>query len=383
MATLSLRNITIIRHPQPIEGAALLIEDGKIVQLGLADDFSSKAKIDLDCTGLLIAPGFIDLQCNGGFGHDFTNDPSTIAPVAQQLPQFGVTSFLPTIITSPLQTIAEAQQVLQALGEDAEGTNCIGLHIEGPYLNPLKKGAHDAALMRAPAVDEVADWSPQSGIRLVTIAPELTNAHELIAKLAKNGVVVSVGHSMATFTEAVGAFDSGIRYGTHLFNAMPPLHHREPGLVAGLLNDERLTIGIIPDGIHVDPQLIKLVWRLAKGRINVVTDAMAAMGCGDGVYQLADREVVVEAGAARIADGSLAGSVVTLDQAVRNLIKWTACSVAEAVQTVTEIPANLLNLSQKGRIAIGCDADLVLLNHDLTINKTIIGGEITYESDVD
>lgn len=384
MTSLCLRHVTLLRHPQPVEDAAVLIQKGKIARLGLADDFDVPRKtLTIDCKGLLLAPGFIDLQCNGGFGHDFTNDPATIWQVAEQLPQFGVTSFLPTVITSPLETVERAREDLRGKGKGESGkvgAMPLGLHVEGPFLNPEKKGAHDASLMRVPDARAVKGWTPKQGVRLVTVAPELPNAKKLIAQLVKQKVVVSAGHSMATFAQAVEAFDQGIRYGTHLFNAMPALHHRAPGLAAALLSDERVTVGIIPDGVHVSPDLLRLVWTLAKGRLNVVTDAMAAMGYGPGVYRLGEREVTVDETSARLPDGTLAGSVVTLDQALRNLRKWTDCSLAEAVQTVTEIPASLLGLTNKGRIASGYDADLVLLNHDLTVAKTIIQGDIAYES---
>ncbi|HFC12427.1 MAG TPA: N-acetylglucosamine-6-phosphate deacetylase [Anaerolineae bacterium] len=385
MQSLCLTHITIIRHPQPIEDAAILIEDGKIGRLGLADDLGSllasaskKPKI-IDCHGLLLAPGFIDLQCNGGFGHDFTHDPSTIGTVAAQLPQFGVTGFLPTVITAPISVVeAVRKEVKSGKGKVGKGAAMLGVHVEGPMLNPAKKGAHNADYLRVLDSAEIAHWSPKNGIRLVTLAPELTGVTPLIKQLTANGVIVSAGHSMATFEQAIAGFAAGIRYGTHLFNAMPPLHHRQPALPAALLSDARVTIGLIPDGVHVHPALIKLVWQLAKGRVNVVTDAMAAMGYGEGSYQLGDQTVSVDATSARLADGRLAGSIVTLDLAVRNLRAWTGCSIAEAICTVTEIPADLLNLPHKGRITAGADADLVLLTDQLAVQMTIVGGKIVW-----
>jgi len=309
-----------------------LIRKGKIVALD--EKIPVENEPTIDASGLILAPGYIDLQCNGGFGHDFTTDPTTIWPVAAQLPRFGVTSFLPTIITSPLQT---------------------------------------------PTPTAGIGWGPSAGVRLVTLAPELTGGDDLIARLIGNGVIVSAGHSMATFDQAISAFEAGVRYGTHLFNAMPPLRHREPGLVGALLADERATIGLIPDGVHVHPALIASVWKIAGNRLNIVTDAMAAMGCGPGVYQLGNRKVTVDERAARLEDGTLAGSIITLDQAVRNLKQWTGCTAHEAIRTVTEVPAKLLGLlgfSQKGSVAVGADADLLLLTEELEVEKTIISGKI-------
>jgi N-acetylglucosamine-6-phosphate deacetylase len=369
--TMLIKNATLLT-PTGEQHGDCLIKDGKIVGLGLG--ISAENSPTLDASDLYLAPGFIDLQCNGGFGLDFTADPTTIGEVAAQLPQFGVTSFLPTIITSPLATVELAQRELQVANLQPDGAIPLGLHVEGPYLNPQKKGAHRVDYLRAPKVEEIGAWSAENGVRLVTLAPELPNAYQLIAQLTARGVIVSAGHSMATFDETIGAFDAGIRYGTHLFNAMPPLHHREPGLAGGLLADERVTIGIIPDGVHLHPALIKTVWQVAGGRLNVVTDAMAAMGCTAGEYRLGDRIVTVDATTARLADGTLAGSIVTLDLAVRNLRAWTGCSVGDAVRTVTEIPARLLGLADKGRLAVAHDADLVLLDRNLNVVGTIISG---------
>ena len=195
-------------------------------------------------------------------------------------------------------------------------------------------------------------------------------------------MVVSAGHSTATLAQARAGFDAGILYGTHLFNAMPPLHHREPGLVAALLGDERLTVGLIVDGVHVHPEAVKLVWKfLGNGRLNLVTDAMAALGMSPGRYSLAHFEVIVDETTARLVNGTLAGSLLSLDTAVRNLITYTGCTLAEALSTVTSTPAVLLGLSHKGRIAPGCDADLVLLTPDLQVHTTFIGGRIVYQKE--
>ena len=261
------------------------------------------------------------------------------------------------------------------------GAEPLGLHLEGPFLNPAKKGAHNPAYLRPPDPTLVADWSPKTGVRLVTLAPELPGGLAVIRQLVGQGVVVSAGHSMATFAQAQAGFAAGTRYGTHLFNMMPPLAHREPGLAGALLATRGQVVGIIPDGIHIHPALISIVWA-AKGaaEVSLVSDAMAALGMTPGRYQLNDFTVIVSEKDARLADGTLAGSMLPLDQAVRNLIAFTGCALAEALATVTTTPADLLGIgAERGRIRPGLIADLALLSPDLHIVATIAAGKLVWE----
>jgi N-acetylglucosamine-6-phosphate deacetylase len=330
----------------------------------------------------LLAPGFLDLQVNGGFGLDFTADPTTIWEVAAGLPRFGVTGFLPTIITSPPATVAQAQAVLEG-GPPAGwiGARPLGLHLEGPFLNSAKKGAHNPVHLRRPSAAAVAGWSPESFVRLVTLAPELPEAIETIARLARQGVIVSAGHSTASFDEATGGIDAGIRYATHLFNAMPALHHREPGLAAAALADSRVTVGLIPDGLHVHPALVALVWRLlGRDRLNLVTDAMAAMGMAPGEYLLGDYRVSVDETSARLSDGTLAGCILSLDAILRAFRAYTGASWPDTVATVTSTPARLLGLADRlGHLKPGAPADLVLMTPEGEIVETIVAGESLYQ----
>jgi N-acetylglucosamine-6-phosphate deacetylase len=220
-------------------------------------------------------------------------------------------------------------------------------------------------------------------VRLVTLAPELLGSLDIIATLRQRGVVVSAGHSMATFGEARHGITAGIRYATHLFNAMPPLYHRKPGLLGAVLADERVTIGLIADGRHVHPSLVKLVWHMTgAGRLSLVTDAMAALGMADGNYFLGDYRVNVDNGLVTLPDGTLAGSILSLDQAMRNLLNLTGCSQAEALQTITTTPATLLGLSHRiGQIAPGYDADMVVMDPEFSVVATIIKGKLAYRRD--
>jgi N-acetylglucosamine-6-phosphate deacetylase len=217
---------------------------------------------------------------------------------------------------------------------------------------------------------------------LVTLAPELPGAIDVVTALADRGVVVAAGHSLAGYTEAQVAIEAGISYSTHLFNAMASLHHRRPGLIGALLADERVTVGLIADGVHVHPALVKLVWQLVgNGRLNLVTDAMAALGMPAGAYPLGNFQVTVDGTSACLSDGTLAGSILSLDVALRNLMTFAGCSLAEALPAMTTTPFALLGLGQrKGQIAPGYDADFVLLTPDLTVICTIVAGQIVYQN---
>jgi N-acetylglucosamine-6-phosphate deacetylase len=362
-----------------INHAAILVRGETIIALGREDDLSYPPNTQIvDAKGQILVPGFIDLQINGAFGMDFTSDPETIWQVGEGLTRFGVTSFLPTIVSSPPEAIQKVQEVLQkGPPNNYRGARVIGLHLEGPYLNPEKHGAHDPTYLRLPTLEVYDCWSPVNFVRMVTLAPELPGAISAIETLVKHGVVVCAGHSLASFDQAGTSIQSGIRYGTHLFNAMPPFDHRHPGLVGALLADKRLICGMIVDGIHLHPQTVNLAWQiLGSQRTNLVTDAMAALGMPAGEYQLGGQKVFVDSSSARLADGTLAGSLLSLDQALRNLIAFTGCSLEDALSTVTQIPARLLRLdSSQGSLVVGAKADLVLLNPDLQVTGVWLNGQ--------
>jgi len=224
--------------------------------------------------------------------------------------------------------------------------------------------------------DVIAEaWSRDGGISLVTLAPELPGALGLVEQLLSGGVVVSAGHTDATAEEFRAGVDAGIRYVTHLFNAMRPFGHRDPGIVAAALTDERVTCGLIADGIHVHPTAVRLAWgALGPDRLNLVTDAVAVLGTPGGRARIGDVELVATENGVREPGGALAGTNLSLDQAVRNLVEWTGCSVADAISTVTTVPARVLGLAAKGAVRVGFDADLVVLDSDLRVRTTIVGG---------
>jgi N-acetylglucosamine-6-phosphate deacetylase len=379
---LFIRGATIYTPQKKIENGAILVVNGRISSIGEAGQITPPTEVQiLDAEGMSLVPGFIDLQLNGGFGHDFTTSPETIWDVATELPQYGVTSFLPTIITSPLETVARGQKVLHnGNGNGKSGAVPLGLHVEGPFLNPKKKGAHNAKHLRTPDLGAISAWAPNQGVRLVTLAPELPGALEMAETLESRGVVVSAGHSMATYDEAIAGFNAGITYCTHLFNAMPPLHHRKPGLIGAALGDNRCTVGMIPDGIHLHPAVAQTIWAAKDNqKLTLVTDAMAALGMPPGRYQIGDKEVFVTENDARLKDGTLAGSILSMDQALRNLMAFTGCSLMEALPAITTTPASLLDIAdQRGTLSPGSYADLVLLTPELEVAVTLVKGEVVY-----
>jgi N-acetylglucosamine-6-phosphate deacetylase len=239
-------------------------------------------------------------------------------------------------------------------------------------------GAHNPDYLRAPRVSELETWAGSPLVRAATLAPELPGALDTIRWLCVRGIVASAGHSDATHAQALAGLQAGVTWGTHLFNAMSGFTHREPGLAGALLASD-VPCGLIVDGVHVHPAAVKTVYR-AKGThgISLVTDAMAAMGMGAGRYKLGDREVMVDANSARLSDGTLAGSVLQMDAAIRNVIDYTGCSLADAARMASATPARVIGLSQKGHIVPGADADLVVLDKSLHVELTIARGEIVY-----
>ena len=288
--------------------------------------------------------GLVDLQINGGFGHDFTEDPESIWLVGEWLSRFGIDVFLPTIISSPPGTVEKALAVLAAgPPEQYQGARPFGLHLEGPMLAPSRRGTHPTEFLRMPSLEVIAGWTAAAGVSMVTMAPELPGARAVVEALLSEGVVVALGHSAATYEEATAAFSWGITHVTHLFNAMAPFDHREPGPIGALLGQERVTAGLIVDGIHVHPATVAAAWKwLRPNRLVLVSDAMAAAGLGDGSFSIGTVPVTVEGGRVVNANGRLAGSSLTLDQAVRNLVAFTGCDEAEAIAAASTNPLSVL-----------------------------------------
>lgn len=335
-----------------------------------------------------LLPGLVDLQVNGYFGADFqAGDKASWEAVARRLPETGTTAFAPTIITAPVPSLARTLRAAAAFvpGLPATGARVLGVHMEGPFISPARRGAHNDAWIVDPDPAAVAELiEAGSGLlRLVTLAPERTGALAAIDQLAAAGIVVSVGHSDATASQVSAAADRGARMVTHLFNAQRPLGHREPGVPGQALSDERLTSGLIADLHHVAAPVCGLAFRAAPGRIVLVTDAAAAAGMAPGDYLLGGQQIRLPAGEGAPPvrpDGTLAGSALRLDRAVANAVRC-GLSLPAAVAAATRIPADLIGRPDLGRLAPGAAGDLVWLSPQLRTRATWIAGQLVYTED--
>ncbi|WGL51039.1 amidohydrolase family protein [Nocardioides sp. BP30] len=335
----------------------------------------------LDATGLTVLPGLIDAQVNGALGHDLTAEPARLWEVASGLTPYGVTAFVPTIITSAPQAREEALAVLAAGPPPGwRGAVPLGLHFEGPMIAEARKGAHPARRLVAPSLALVEGWSRETGVAMVTIAPELPGALRVIEELVARGVVVSIGHTEATTAQVTAAVLAGARAVTHLGNAMPPLLARNPGPVGHALGGDALTAGVIADGHHLDPYMVRTAWRALQptGRFLTVTDTTAALGIPDGAAVLGAQDVVVADGTVRLADGTLAGSAASLPQCLRVIRAATGASLSAAVATCTAVPAALFGSPERGHLALGARGDVTLVDDELDVVATVVAGNLVH-----
>ncbi|KAJ2004744.1 N-acetyl-glucosamine-6-phosphate deacetylase [Coemansia thaxteri] len=367
------------------------VQDGKIIDPArMFWDERRAADVRIDCDGGIVAPGFIDVQINGAFGYDFSNDTDIIDAavdnVSKGLLLQGCTAYCPTTVSSRPDVY---RRVLDHLGPRAgsvaRGAEVLGAHIEGPFISPQKKGAHELATLRT-AERGLADFDECYGLdslrrnaAYVTVAPEVPGMLDAIPRLiAATGVRVAAGHSNATTGEAARALGGGARMITHLFNAMHPFHQRDPGVI-GLLGaaGERPFYGIICDGVHVHPHSVMIAYRAHPDGACLVTDAMAAQSLPDGLYKLGEMDVDVHDGSVYIQGTStIAGSVATLPECVRNFARFTGASNVEALESATLHPAQMLGIAhRKGVLAHGADADILILDHDLYVQRIFVAGE--------
>jgi len=376
--TITIAGGTVVTPMGPLADGHVAVEGGVVTAVGSGTP--PPADVALDAGGGWIAPGFIDVQINGGHGVDLTTQPERIDELAAWLVRYGVTAFVPTIITCPPGGRRAALDAWRDRGERPGAAVALGLHFEGPMLAPIRRGAHPEALLVAPSEELVAGWSPEAGVVLATLAPELPGALEVIGTLVDRGVVVSLGHTDASAGQFEAGLAAGATYVTHLFNGMRPFGHRDPGPIGAVLADGHVVAGLICDGIHVDPVAVRMAWRaLGPSRLNLVTDAVGALGAGPGAAgTIGAVGVTTGDRGVRTADGVLAGSDLSLDLAVRNLVEFTGCGVVDAVATVTSTPADLLGLADRGRLVVGARADVTVLTLSLEVAATIVGGTVAW-----
>jgi N-acetylglucosamine-6-phosphate deacetylase len=360
----------------------ILIEDGWIAAVELDDDDDDDPEApaggDAPGGGPYLAPGYVDVHVHGWGGHDAMGDRAALDGMARALLRRGVTSFLPTAVSAPLPAlVAFADRVRAWMPKaPADGSQPLGLNLEGPFLAPERRGAHDPAVLIAPAdVPRDALTPLMRDLRLITIAPELPGALDLIAWFAERGVAVSLGHSAATMAEAAAGYAAGARSTTHLFNAMSGVDHRAPGVAAAALLDDAAWVELIADGVHVHPSLWALITRLKPAdRLLLVSDAIALAGMGDGQGWIGGLPVEVADGRVTLAGTTtLAGSVLSLDVAMRNAVQ-AGVPLPAAVAAASRNPLALLGITDRGRIAVGQRADLVELGPDLSVRGVMLGG---------
>ena len=366
-------------HGKLVE-AAITIRDGKIKGVFTEPSQITNDEETFDLQGAILSPGWIDLQINGAFGYDFTSDPTSIWKVGARLAESGVTGFLPTIITAGYETYQNAiNTLLKGPPVGWEGAIPLGWHFEGPFLNPEKKGAHNPDFLHQPDTAFIKNWSRENGVWLVTMAPELDPAGETAARLLSEGVVLSAGHTAASLAEMQKAVKAGFTAVTHLYNAMTPLDHRNPGIIGEVFMNDRVFAGLIADGVHVHPRMIEIAWKMITSRRMVlVTDAVGAMGFAPGTYEQGGLEIVVTEEAARLKNGTLAGSVLRMDQALRNMMCFTHSKVEQILPALGANQARLLNLPDSGEIKPGYRANLTAVDPSGNVKMTMVNGKILY-----
>jgi N-acetylglucosamine-6-phosphate deacetylase len=376
----------LITPTETVEHPLVLVADGKIVGIASGQERPVPAGIKtFDLGENMIAPGYIDLHIHGSAGFDVMDDNAdALSAIERLLARHGVTSYYPTTVTAPLdatlralERLADAIENRSHADKTAERRACpLGIHLEGPFISHARKGVHPAANLLPPKVETFERfWQAARGhLRMMTIAPELEGATEVIVEATRRGVCVSLGHSDADFEATERGVAAGARHATHTFNAMRPLDHRGPGILGAVLTDSRLSADIIADGVHLDPAIVKLVAN-AKGaeQTVLITDATAATGMPDGRYHLGSLEVEVKDGRCT-ANGRLAGSVLTMDKAVRNLARFAGWSLSHAVAAASRNPARVARFANKGVLAAGADADFVVLNPAGEVLRTFVGG---------
>ncbi|MEO8456858.1 MAG: N-acetylglucosamine-6-phosphate deacetylase [Chloroflexota bacterium] len=367
-----------------LERADVLIESGHITGVETHIEAPAGAEI-VDLSGLTLAPGFIDVHVHGGGGFSLLSAKSEdVSRYAGWLPSRGVTGFLATICSANIEDgIACATAVTEAIRRDTTGARILGVNFEGPFVSPDRRGALPPAWLAKPDAYTLDRLLDSADVRVMTIAPELDGATAVTERALKRNVRVSVGHSDAEYAVAKRAFDAGASHVTHAFNAMRPLHHREPGPIGAAIDSKDVTVEVIADGVHLHPAVVHmLIEALGPNRVCLITDAVTPAGLASGTFRIGREEATLQDGSIRLPDGTIAGSAATMDAVVRNTIDWGCANLASALRMASEVSARVAGVSDRaGRIATGYDADLVALTENLEVSRTWVGGRIVYSSD--
>ncbi|SFZ97515.1 N-acetylglucosamine-6-phosphate deacetylase [hydrothermal vent metagenome] len=366
-------NAKIILDNSIIENKVLLFSN-KILEI--SDNIDTSDIEIIDAKGNYVSAGFIDLHIHGSGGADVMDGNfEALETISTTLLKTGTTSFLATTMTMSTEEIDKSLQNIQKHKENLSGSQIVGIHLEGPFINESKHGAQDKKYIQKPNFELIEKYT--SEVKMITIAPEVEGSEEFVKYMRKNypHIVLSIGHSDASYEESKESFSWGISHATHLFNAMNPYHHREPGIVGAVFDSNDVSCDIIADLIHTHPSMLELTYKIKKDKLILITDAMRAGCMKCGTYDLGGQKVSVKDGKATLSNGVLAGSVLKLNEALLNMTKYTSMTRVEAVNAVTKIPASKLGI-KKGLLEKGYDADIVIFDEDFSIITTIIAGEI-------
>lgn len=380
----TINNVRVIQGQQLVP-ATVVMESGRISQVLTGEERFVSGE-GMDGGGQLLMPGMIDVHIHGAHNFDMMDGTAeSIQAVSKACAETGCTSFLVTSVSSSIEALMKMFEQTKAVIGKEEGAKIAGIHLEGPYLNVEKKGMQNPLYLRHPDLTEMTEiFEAAAGlIKMVTIAPELPGGLELIRFLKERDVVVAIAHSAATYEEAQQAFDEGASHITHCFNAMPAIHHRAPGLVTAALEDDRISLQAIVDGVHLHPGIVRLMHKV-KGpdKMVLTTDALQAMGVGDGDYLFGGHHVMVKDGVARLKDGTLASSTVTMNQSLKFSTDF-GIPVVDTIQMATSTPADILGLPELGRVEVGYIADLVLADDAFNVQKTWINGNLYQLKSID
>lgn len=375
--TTALINAKLIIEDKIIEDM-ILIFDEKIIDI--VDDImlSDSDNIDIiDAKGAFVSAGFIDLHIHGSGGADVMDaTPQALETLSTILPSTGTTSFLATTMTMSPEAIDNALQNVKDHTSSVTGAEILGIHLEGPFINTTKHGAQDKEYIQSPTLELIDNYMDE--VKMITLAPEVAGSEDFIKQLSTTypHIILSIGHSDASYEETMQSFTWGISHVTHLFNAMNPYHHRKPGII-GAVFDADVTCDVIADMVHTHPSTLELVHKMKKDKLILITDAMRAGCMKCGTYDLGGRRVEVADGKALLDDGTLAGSVLKMNEALLNMTTHTSMTLVEAVNSVTKVPAQMLDV-KKGELRVGYDADIVMFDENFSIISTIIAGKENY-----